>query len=155
MRSLITKGIGMLAVAALLVPGSAMAMLELDLGFDPTEVCPGDDVQFFFSLENIGDEAEMVEMTVMVTFDDFEIGPITGTFELAAGEEVTKEIGLMVPPPTPPGTLTIYASATDSDGTVEDTAELTINDCRGANQSANPRALLNDFRKALGSIGLR
>ena len=144
-----------LALVALLVPARASALLELDLGFDPAEVCPGDEVQFFFALENVGDQEEMVELCVTLSWEGHEFGPFCGDFPLAAGEGVTHEFVFMVPPPVPPGTLTIHVTATDSDGTVEDVADLTILECRKATGNGSIKPLIQTMRKNLGEIGIQ
>jgi hypothetical protein len=142
-----------LAVTALLVPTQASAMLELDVGFEPTEVCPGDSFQFFFALENVGEQEEMVEVCMTLSWEGHEFGPICAEFPLAAGEGFMREFEMMVPPPVPPGTLTIYVTATDSEGTVEDTAELTILECRGAAMAMSAKPLIRAFQKELRQQG--
>ncbi len=149
-----------IAVAALLlVPASALATLELDLAFDPAEACPGDDVQFFFALENVGGEDEMVEFGVTFVIAEYEFGPFTMEFPLAAGEEIVKEATLFIPPPVPPVTMTVSVTATDSAGTVEDEASLTVLDC-GDRQSGKHRveksthSLAKSFVETLNKLGL-
>ena len=139
----------------LCLPSTASALLELDMGFEPAEVCPGENVQFFFMLENVGGDDEMVEFAVTLTFHEFTIGPIMGQFRLAAGEQVSHEFDFMVPPPTPPGLLTITATATDSGGTVEATAELEILECERAGRGLNGQQLLQTLKRELRGIGLR
>jgi hypothetical protein len=154
MRKL-TLGTAILAALALaLLPMKASALLELDIGFDPTEACPGDQVHFFFSLENVGGQSEIVEVSVEIHFDDAVFGPFGGDFEMPAGEEISHELVFMIPPPAPPGTLTIYVTATDSDGMVMDDASLTILDCGGGDKS-NPRPVVNKVKKELGKIGIK
>ncbi|MFH1866166.1 MAG: hypothetical protein ABIK85_09810, partial [Candidatus Eisenbacteria bacterium] len=119
-------------VATLLMPATALALVEVDIAFDPTEVCPGDEASFFFALENVG--AEETEVTLAFTFEF--MGHVMGPFEcypfpLAAGEAITHEAMLMIPPMAPAGTIVITVDATDDDGTVTDTASLTILDCGG------------------------
>jgi hypothetical protein len=113
----------------LLVPAGALAAVDLDIAFDPTEACPGEDVQFFFALENVGGEDTIVELAVTFAWDGEEYGPFVGQVHLPAGGEISKEIAFRIPPPVPPGTLTVTVEASDVDGTVTDTAELTILDC--------------------------
>ncbi|MBD3237393.1 MAG: hypothetical protein GF330_11855 [Candidatus Eisenbacteria bacterium] len=142
-----------LAVAALLVPTQASAMLEVDIGFEPDEVCPGDEVRFFFALENVGEQEEMVELCMTLSWEGNEFGPICAEFPLAAGEGFMEEFEMMVPPPVPPGTLTVLVTATDSDGTVEDTAELTILECRGAAMAMSAKPLIQKFKNELRQHG--
>jgi hypothetical protein len=148
---------GVLLAAFALMPGQAQSALELDMGFDPAQACPGEQVNFFFSLENVGDAEEMVTLSVTVSFGDLVIGPVEGQFPLAAGEEIAWEFGIMLPPPTPPGTLVIEATATDSDGSVEAIAELEIVDCKtsGAKKSDDGKKLLKEIRKSLREQGLK
>jgi hypothetical protein len=134
------------ALALVLMPMKASALLELDLGFDPTEACPGDEVHFFFSLENVGDESEMVNFAITITWNDEVFGPFEGDFEMPAGEEFAREFMFLVPSMIPPGTLTLTVTATDSDGMVEDEAVLEILDC-GGNDKQNPKPLVNVLRK--------
>lgn len=143
------------AAIGLLLPLPAMAALELDLGFEPAEVCPGEWVQFFFALANVGDEAEMVDLAIMLSFGGQEFGPFGGTLALAAGEEITRELRFRIPPPAPAGTLTVSATATDSDGTVEDSATLEILDCMGPGGGTSPQGLIESFRRALRGIGIQ
>ncbi|MBD3163001.1 MAG: hypothetical protein GF346_11330 [Candidatus Eisenbacteria bacterium] len=152
------RAYGILAAAALiLLPVQASALVELDLGFEPAEVCPGDDAQFFFSLENVGDQEEMVALSVTVSFGDYVIGPLEGQVPLAAGEEVAREFGMRVPPPAPPGVLRIDVSATDSDGIVEAAAELEILECLGPGVAPEKGAknLLNQIQKSFRDLGVR
>ncbi len=153
-RILIQAGLA-LAVLALLLPARASALLELDMGFDPAQVCPGDQVQFFFALENVGTTAETVIFTVNVQFGQFTVGPFTAQFPLAAGEQIAREFTFMVPPPAPPGILTMTATAEDSGGIVEAVAELEILDCESGGSARNGRQLLNTVAKELRAIGLR
>ena len=143
------------ALGLVLFPLQAAAMLQLDIGFDPSQACPGDEVQFFFYLENVGDEAETVELSVTLTFQDEEFGPFTGEFELPAGEEVSKELAFTIPPMAPAGTLTVTVTATDSDGTVEDSASLEVLECNGVGGQTSARGLVNRFRRILSRIGVR
>jgi hypothetical protein len=148
MRGLL--GAAGLALALLVLPNPSHALVELDVAFEPSAVCPGEEVQFFFSLENVGDEAELVQLSVTITFGEFQIGPFMGQVELAAGETAAKEIPFLVPPYTPAGTLVMTVTATDSDGTVEDTAELTINECGGGYRL--PHGILGRAAKAAREI---
>ena len=125
--------------AMLLVPAAALALVEVDIAFDPAEVCPGDEASFFFALENVG--AEETEVTVSFTFEFMgeSFGPFeSDPFPLAAGEEITREAMLMVPPMAEPGTIAITVEATDVDGTASDAASLTILDCGGERGAKDP-----------------
>jgi hypothetical protein len=155
MKRLAHALIAAVALGLVLFPVQAAAMLQLDIGFDPSEACPGDEVHFFFSLENVGDEAETVELSVTLTFQDEEFGPFTGEFELAAGEGISKELAFTIPPMAPAGTLTVTVQATDSDGMVEDSASLEVLECNGIGGQTNPRQLINSFRRVLGRLGVR
>jgi hypothetical protein len=150
-----------LAVLAILVPATAMAALSLDIAFDPEEACPGDEVYFFFSLENVGGQEEMVEFSVTFEIDGEVFGPFTGEFPLAAGEEISREGMLFIPPFVPPVSLVVTVEATDSDGTVTDSASLTILDCGGgrgpqiAKVNKGAKALAKSFKKTLKEMELR
>ena len=145
----------LVSAALLLMPVEASALLELDMGFDPAEVCPGEQVQFFFLLENVGGEAETVTMSVEFSFEEMTWGPFEGTFDLAAGEVISKEFQFMVPPPMPAGMLMITATATDSAGSVEAVAELEILDCGGRGKAMSPQSMIGQLRKQFGEIGVR
>ena len=152
----LTFATAVLAVLGLaLLPTKAFALLELDIGFDPTEVCPGERVMFSANLTNVGDEDEHVIVTATAEFEGEEIGTFEGEFELAAGEGISEEIALMIPPASPPGTLVVTITATDSDGTVEDSAELTVLECDGIMGGISPRVLINPLRRAFARLGLR
>ncbi len=149
-----TAGLAVALFALILVPATSFADVALNIAFDPAQACPGDDVSFFFSLENVGADAEQVELSVMIDFNGTSFGPVVGTLELAAGEVVSDEVALVVPPLTAPGALTIDATATDSGGSVNDTASLTINDCGGSGTQTVGLAARVAFavRKAMGHV---
>ncbi len=153
--------LAMLAVLAIMIPATAFAALDLDIAFDPEEACPGDEVYFFFALENVGGEEEMVEFAVTFEIDGDTFGPFTGEFPLAAGEEISREGYLFIPPFVPPVSLVVIVEATDSDGTVTDTASLTILDCGGeggpqiAKVNKGAKALAKSFKKTLKAMELR
>jgi hypothetical protein len=144
-----------------MVPATALAALDLDIAFDPEEACPGDEVYFFFALENVGGEEEMVELAVSFEIDGQVFGPFTVEFPLAAGEEISHEGYFFIPPPVPPVSLVVTAEATDSDGTVTDTASLTILDCSGergpkpAKVNKGVKELAKTFKKTLKEMELR
>jgi len=143
------------AALGLLSPGNASATLSLDLGFDPTEICPGNPVQFFFDLENVGDQAETVTLSVTFSYEGYEFGPFEGQFPMAAGEEFAKEINLYVPPMAPPGTLHIAVTATDSGGSVDDSADLVILQCGPAFGGNGAKLLIQNTRKAVQELGVK
>ena len=143
------------AAALVLMPVKASAVLELDMGFDPAEACPGEQVQFFFLLENVGGEEESVTLSVEFSFDEMTWGPFEGTFDLAAGEAISKELPFNVPPPMPAGMLTITTTATDSAGPVTAVAELEILDCGGPGKAMSPNAMIGQLRKQFGELGVR
>lgn len=155
------RGIASIAVlcAAVMVlfamPGPAQAAVSVDIGFDPAQVCAGDNVQFFFSLENVGQGETIATLSVTFTYNGMPIGPFTMDVPLAAGQEIAKEIAFRVPPMTPPGTLGVTVSATDADGTVGDSAELNIISCGPAAGMDSAKGLINNFRLVLSQIGLR
>ena len=144
--------------AMLLVPATALALVEVDIAFDPVEVCPGDEVSFFFALENVGAEETMVTLAFSFEYAGEVIGPFeTPPFPLAAGEEIAREAALFIPPIAEPGTITIYVEATDDDGTASDDASLTILDCGGERGkhpklSTSKNNLAKDIRKMLKKL---
>ena len=150
----------LLGALALLIPGSASAALDLDMGFEPTAACPGETAQFFFLLENVGGEDQVVTFSVTLTFGDMVFGPFEGDFPLAAGEDISTELAFRIPMGVPPGLLTIDASATDADGTVEAQAQFEVLDCEGkaGGDKAHPNAekkMLQGIAKELRRIGLK
>jgi hypothetical protein len=146
--------------AMLLVPATALALVDVGIGFDPAEVCPGEEVYFFFSLENIGAEETEVTLSFSFELNGDMFGPFTTpAFPLAAGEEISREAMLMIPMGLPPSSLAIYVEATDADGTASDDAALTILDCteRGAKlkEAKSDKAekeLAKDVRKMLKKL---
>jgi hypothetical protein len=140
--------------AMLLVPAAALALVEVEIAFDPIEVCPGDQASFFFALENVGAEETMVTLSFSFEYAGEVIGPFqTGTFPLAAGEEITREAMLMIPSIAQPGTITIYVEATDDDGTASDDASLTILDCGGDRSMGHEKdRLAKDIKKMLKKL---
>jgi hypothetical protein len=152
----ILTGVGLLCVLTLLlVPASALALLDFDIAFEPTELCPGEEAQFFFYLENIGGTDEIVELAVTIEFEGYAFGPITVQFPLAAGEEITKELPFFVPPFAPPGTLTVTMVASDSGGSIEDVAELTILECDQLQlQKDGRKSVVRKFKNTLDKLDL-
>ncbi|MCK4414713.1 MAG: hypothetical protein KAY32_14360 [Candidatus Eisenbacteria sp.] len=153
-------GLALALCGLLLVPAQASALLELEMGFEPTEACPGDAVQFFFSLENVGDQDEEVTFSVTLTFADMVFGPFEGTFHLAAGEEIAREVRFVVPMGTPPGTLVLEATAADSAGAVHAQAQVEILDCGDVpgpfgKAEGHTKKLPRTVAKALRGIGLK
>ena len=104
----------------------AFAQVDVELGFEPSEAAPGDEVAFFASLANHGDAAVDADLALTVTFGTFEFGPIAGQVSLAAGEELSSELSFVVPPLPATGTLTITVVATAGDFTDTATASLTL-----------------------------
>lgn len=143
-------------LAMVCIPAVATALPVVDLGFDPSEVCPGNPVQFFFSLENQGDAASDVTLSVTFHINGQDFGPFEGVVPMAAGQVISQEIPLFVPPNVPAGTLGVTVVARDLTGESTDTGTLTILDCGGL-RAATPSVagLVNNFKKALGQIGVR
>jgi len=153
-------GLALALCGLLLVPAQASALLELDMGFEPTEACPGDAVQFFFALENVGNQDEDVTLSVTVTFAGMVIGPLGGAFHLAAGEEIAREVRFVVPIGTPPGTLVLDATAADSAGEVHAQAQVEILDCGDipgppGTAEGQTKKLPRTVAKELRGIGLK
>ena len=141
-------GIGLLA------PMAASAALNFNIGFDPATVCPGNSVSFLFDLVNVGAQPSNVTLSVTFSYNGMQFGPFTGNFPMAAGQEFSQELPLMVPPFVPAGTLSITATATDQDGPVTSTASLEIQNCGNkvaAGVSAKP--LVNNVTRMLRQLG--
>jgi hypothetical protein len=146
--------LSVLLAAMLLVPATALALVDVGIGFDPTEVCPGEEVYFFFALENVGAEETMVALTFSFDLNGQVFGPFTTPeFPMAAGEEFSREAMLMIPMGCPPGYLGIQVEATDDDGTATSEASLTILDCAERGEKLNDakaeKELAKDVKKML------
>jgi len=114
------------SLALVAFAGAATAQVDVELAFDPTEAAPGDEVAFFASIANLGDEAADADVEIMVTYGEYEFGPLSGTLPLAAGEEISKEIVFLVPFVPEGGDLVITATATIGEYSDTATAILTI-----------------------------
>ncbi len=142
-------------IALVCIPAVASAVPAVQLGFDPSEVCPGNQVQFFFSLENQGDAASDVNLSVTFNINGYEFGPLTGVVHMAAGQVISQEIPLYVPQFVPPGTLTVTVTASDASGQSTASGTLTVLDCGGL-KVATPSVsgLAANFKKTLNQIGV-
>jgi len=101
--------------------GAALACLDVELAFDPAEAAVGEPVTFFASIANLGDVPVDAELELSILWNDFELGPIPGMLPLAAGEELSAELGFIA---FFPGSLTLTLTATA--GTCSDTATATL-----------------------------
>lgn len=143
-------------LAIICVPALASAVPVVDLGFDPSEVCPGNQVQFFFSLENQGDAASDITVSVTFHINGYDFGPLEGVVPMAAGQLISQEIPFFVPPNVPPGSLGVTVVASDETGQSTDSGTLTILDCGGPSAGTpSVNGLSNNFKKALSQIGVR
>ena len=106
--------------------GSALAAVDVELAFAPDTVAPGDEVQMFSSIANMGDAETVADLEVTISFMGYEVGPLAGELPLAAGEELSQEFAFMVPPLPMDGTMMITISATADGVTNTATATLTI-----------------------------
>lgn len=126
MRKLLTMTV---AIAGLLMASgasTAFAQIDVEMAFDPTEAAAGDEVSFFVSVANLGDEAVLADLELTLSFGDFTVGPILGKLPLAAGEELSQELMLVVPALPTGGDLTIELTATAGEFSDTATATLTI-----------------------------
>lgn len=143
--------------AMLLVPTTALALVDVGVGFDPAEVCPGEEVYFFFALENTGAEETEVALTFSFDLNGEVFGPFTThPFSMAVGEEFSREAMLMIPMGCPSGYIGIHVEATDVDGTATSDASLTILDCSERGQKLNDakaeKELAKDIKKMLKKL---
>jgi len=119
-----------LVIASLLVLGLATvaaAQIDVNMAFDPAVAAPGDQVAFFASVANLGDEDVTAAIDVTVSFADYTFGPVSGDLPLAAGQDLSDEFAFVVPPLPYGGTLTITVTATAGDFSDSATAALTVN----------------------------
>jgi len=114
------------ALALFAWAGSALAQIDVELAFDPTEVYPGDTVTLFASIAWMGDEPVVAELSMTALFDEYEIGPFSAPLPLAAGEELSHEFSFWVPPIPIQGDLTLILEAVAGDYSDSATAVLTI-----------------------------
>lgn len=118
------KRMAMLFALVALCASAAVAQIDVDLAFDPTEAAPGDEVGIFMAIANLGDEAVVAEIELYATYNEYEFGPLTGNLPLAAGEEMSKEMVFIVPFVPESGDLVISVTATA--GEYSDTAEAVL-----------------------------
>ncbi len=142
------------AVIACLSPAIALALPVVDVGFDPTEVCPGNQVQFFFSLENQGDVQSDVTLSVSFDINGYQFGPFEGVIPMAAGQVISHEIPFYVPQFVPAGYLTVSVTATDATGSTSDSGTLTVLECGPKAAMPSITGLAKNFQMALRQIGV-
>ncbi len=146
-----------MVIASLLVLGLAsvaLAQIDVNMAFDPAVAAPGDQVTFFTSIANLGDEDVIADIAVTVAFADYTFGPVEGQLPLAAGQELSREFTFMVPPLPYGGTLTITVTATAGDFTDTATATLTVEVPEGgqgdpSNIDAIGEQILNELQGTL------
>lgn len=111
--------------------GAASAMCDVELAFSPDVAGPGDEVAFFASIANLGDEDAVATIDMTLTFMEYEFGPFSCDLPLAAGEELSRELAFIVPPLPMEGTFTITVTATCNGESDTATASLTIEPAEG------------------------
>ena len=121
MRNLVLATIFVFGLA-----GAASAMCDVELAFSPDTAAPGDEVLFFASIANLGDEDAVATIDLTLTFMDYEFGPFTCDLPLAAGEELSRELAFIVPMVPMGGTFSITVTATCNGESDTATASLTI-----------------------------
>ncbi len=126
MRRIMTLAIAVATLVLALGATSALAQIDVNMAFDPTEASAGDQVSFFVSVANLGDAAVVADLEITVSFGTFTFGPIGGMLPLAAGQELSHEIVLFVPPLPTGGDLTISLTATADGFSDSATATLTV-----------------------------
>ncbi len=131
----------------------ALALPDVEIGFDPSQASPGDQVHFFFSIENIGTEARLITLQTTLQFNDHTLGPFTRRIFLGAGQDHSIEFDFVIPQQAPAGTLTITTVASDEDGSDTATASLEIIAPRGTPSAE--KGMLDIFGKELTYHGLK
>ncbi|MBD3404009.1 T9SS type A sorting domain-containing protein [candidate division GN15 bacterium] len=120
-----------LALLSLVFGGSAAMAedcVEVDIELPATVVAePGAFATGFFELTNCGDEAGIVEMNVSIAFTNgpaFDVGTIP--VPVGAGEVISREFRVPVPPPAGGQELTICVEAALNDAAASDCATMAI-----------------------------
>jgi hypothetical protein len=132
LRIISRLALGALLVGSMATAAAAQADLTCAAAFDPAEAAPGDQVTFFSSVGNEGDEPTVADLSVAITFapdmgDPIVIGPVEFPFPLAAGEERSTELAFVIPPVPVSGSLTIDIAASEPGGSsCESSATLVI-----------------------------
>jgi hypothetical protein len=106
--------------------GAALAAVDVEMAFAPDTVAPGDEVQMFSSIANMGDAETVAALEISISFMGYEVGPLMGEMPLAAGEELSQEFAFIAPPLPMSGTMEITISATADGVTNTSTATLNI-----------------------------
>ena len=133
--------------------GAAFALPDVGIGFDPSQASPGDQVHFFFSLDNIGTETRQITVQTTLQFGDFTLGPFTRRVTLGAGQGHAIEFDFVIPQHAPAGTLTITSTASDVDGS--DTAQASLEIIAPRGTPAAEKGMLDVFSKELAYHGMK
>lgn len=139
-----------LSIVALFAAPAA-AQVDVELAFDPASAAPGDMVTFYASVANLGDEAVAADLELMVSFGGFDIGPVTAQLPLAAGEELSLELPLVVPMVISGGDLVITVTATADGMSDSATATLSVTGNMVGNPSAGLAEIADQFATQLSS----
>jgi uncharacterized membrane protein len=118
--------IPVLSLLLLFSATTALAQIDVEVAFSPTEVSIGDEVTFFAAVINLGDTEVLAQIDLTIESGGLFVGPLTGFLPLAAGQELSTEFTFTVPPLTPNGNLTITVTATAGEYSDTATATLTV-----------------------------
>ena len=103
---------------------AAMAQIDVDISFDPTSASAGDEVHLNVSVANQGADPVLADIDLTVTLGDFTVGPLLGKLPLAAGEQLTRDVSMVIPPAPVSGDLTLDLAA--SVGEFQDSSSATL-----------------------------
>lgn len=140
-----------LALAAWSAVVAAQPCVDVEMAFTPASANPGDEVNVFASLENTGDEAGDIAVSVSLDINGVTYGPYTGTATVAAGEAVTAEFAFLVPAELANSVVTVTVEA--SVGECSDTAVgvLTVGEGSAEPAGFNPDDLGMGILTGLGA----
>ncbi|MBD3332360.1 T9SS type A sorting domain-containing protein [candidate division GN15 bacterium] len=99
-----------------LVAATADECVEIDLELPDTVVAePGSMAEGYFELVNCGDEAELITLGLTLELMDTSVTFTGPKAMLGAGESVSRDLNLPIPPVVPAGTYVICVSASAGD----------------------------------------
>jgi hypothetical protein len=110
------------------IAGTLSYCLEVDIDM-PSEAYLGDAITISASILNCSDVGGLIELHFEFYKDDlsFQIGPIPAHIWLAAGDEFSKSLQIVLPEaPILAGTYTLHVAASFGDASDEDTATITL-----------------------------
>ena len=141
----------LLSVFSLVFAAPALAQVDVNVAFDPAVAAPGDMVTFYASVANLGDEAVTADAELMMSFGGFDIGPVTVPLRLAAGEELSVEIPVVVPMGIGGGDLVITVTASANGMSSSSTATLSISGETAGNPGAALAVLIGQVANGLAN----